>query len=186
MSCTVRTNKHGNLSLRLFWQGREWQERVTNRGKPAKDVPANRKRIEARAVLINEEMEAETFEYLRWFPQGNRADEFKPKDSLSAEPSRKPSKHFMKSGSKKRNRRLYGWVCNAIINRISKPPFLPFMDDLDLNGVTLDTLESFRIELVEGRAFKLKTARNIIDGSLRAMFRDAGRRIDRNPFKDIP
>ena len=58
MSCTIRTNKHGNLSLRLFWQGREWQERVTNRGKPAKDTPANRKRVEARAELINEEMEA--------------------------------------------------------------------------------------------------------------------------------
>ena len=60
MSCMIRTNKHGNLSLRLFWQGREWQERVTNRGKPAKDTPANRKRVEARAELMNEEMEAGT------------------------------------------------------------------------------------------------------------------------------
>jgi len=32
----------------------------------------------------------------------------------------------------------------------------------------------------------LKTARKIIDGSFRAMIRDAGRRIERNPFNDFP
>src|SRR5690349_9516926 len=78
MSCTIRVNKHGNLCLRLFWQGREWQEWVTNRGRPARDNTANRKRVEARAQLINEEMEAGTFDYLKWFPNGNRADEFRP------------------------------------------------------------------------------------------------------------
>jgi len=61
---------------------------------------------------------------------------------------------------------------------------LPIMGDMELNGVTVDTLESFRIHLVDERGLALKTARNIIDGSLRA-FRDAGRRIDRNPFKEI-
>ena len=59
------------------------------------------------------------------------------------------------------------------------------MDDLELNGVTLDTLESFRIHLVDERGVALKTARNIMDGSLRAMFRDAGRRVERNPFNVI-
>ena len=59
---------------------------------------------------------------------------------------------------------------------------LPIMGDMELNGVT--ALESFRIHLVDERGLALKTARNIIDGSLRA-FRDAGRRIDRNPFKEI-
>ena len=87
MSCTVRTNKHGNLSLRLFWQGREWQERVTNRGKPVKDTPLNRKRVEARALIINEEMEAGKFDYLRWFPEGNRAHELKPKEKAGRQRS---------------------------------------------------------------------------------------------------
>ena len=32
----------------------------------------------------------------------------------------------------------------------------------------------------------MKTARNVIDASLRAMFRDAVRRIERNPFNDLP
>jgi integrase len=60
------------------------------------------------------------------------------------------------------------------------------MADLDLNCVTTDTLENFRVHLVEERRFSVKSARNIIDGSLRAMFRDAGRRIKRNPFNDLP
>ena len=80
MSCKIRVNKHGNLCLRLFWRGREWQERVTNRGKPGADTVPNRKRLEARAELINEEMEASTFDYLKWFPNGNRAVEFKPRE----------------------------------------------------------------------------------------------------------
>lgn len=50
----------------------------------------------------------------------------------------------------------------------------------------VDVLGSFRIHLVDERRLAVKTARNIIDGSLRAMFRDAGRRVDRNPFKEIP
>ncbi len=81
MSCTVRTNKHGNLSLRLFWQGREWQERVTTEASQRKTLQRIGSESKARAELINEEMEARTFDYLRWFPNGNRADEFKPKDN---------------------------------------------------------------------------------------------------------
>lgn len=66
------------------------------------------------------------------------------------------------------------------------------MADVELNGVTIDTLESFRIWLVDDRRLALKTARNCIDGSLRAMFRDAAiprngmSQSDRNPFNDLP
>jgi hypothetical protein len=47
-------------------------------------------------------------------------------------------------------------------------------------------VEAFRIYLVDERELTLKTARDIIDGSLRAMIHDAGRRIERNPFNDLP
>ena len=60
------------------------------------------------------------------------------------------------------------------------------MGDMELNSVTVETLEDFRLHLVQERKLTLKTARNIIDGSLRAMFRDAGRRVGRNPFNDLP
>lgn len=63
---------------------------------------------------------------------------------------------------------------------------LPFMGDMELNSMTVETLEDFRLHLVNERRLNLKTARNIIDASLRAMFRDAGRRVDRDPFNDLP
>ena len=186
MSCTIRTNKHGNLSLRLFWQGQEWQERVTNRGKPARDNPANRKRVEARAALINEEMEEGSFEYLRWFPNGNRADEFKPRENKPVEIKPLTVRKFYEEWIEKKKPPFVRVGLQRNYKQDFRRNILLFMGDMELNGVTVDTLESFRIHLVDERGLALKTARNIIDGSLRAMFRDAGRRIDRNPFKEIP
>src|SRR5690242_3226587 len=91
----------------------------------------------------------------------------------------------MKSGSKEKNR-----FVRIGLQRNYKQDFkayiLPFMGDEELDALTVDKLESFRIHLVDERHLALKTARNIIDGSLRAMFRDAGRRVNQNPFKEIP
>ena len=67
-----------------------------------------------------------------------------------------------------------------------KRTILSFIGDMELNAVTIDILENFRIHLVDERGSALKTARNIIDGSLMAMMRDAGRRVDRNPCHDLP
>ncbi len=75
MACKVKINRHGFLAYRLYWNGWESWE-----GTGLRDTPRNRKRVEARAVLINEEMEARAFDYLRWFPEGNKADQFKPRD----------------------------------------------------------------------------------------------------------
>jgi integrase len=52
--------------------------------------------------------------------------------------------------------------------------------------VAVEALEVFRIYPVEECELSIKTARNVMDGSLRAMFRDAGRRIEKNPFLEIP
>ena len=91
-----------------------------------------------------------------------------------------------KSGSRKRNRPLSGLSLQRDYQQNFKKNILPFMGDMELNGITIDTLENFRIYLVDERGLALKTAKNIIDGSLKAMLRDAGRRVDRNPFHDLP
>ena len=52
------------------------------------------------------------------------------------------------------------------------------MSRLELNAVTVHTLETFRLNLIEEHELSVKTARNVIDGSLRAMLRDAGRRLE--------
>src|SRR5215472_15444652 len=81
MACSVKVNRHGYLAFRLYWDGHESWE-----GTGLTDTPRNRKRVEARAELMNEEMETGTFDYLRWFPEGNKAQQFKPKTAKDSKP----------------------------------------------------------------------------------------------------
>ena len=71
MGCSVRTNRHGYLAFRLFFQGLESHE-----GTKLKDTPQNRRRVEARAQAIEDEIRDGVFDYLRWFPTGNLAGRF--------------------------------------------------------------------------------------------------------------
>jgi len=150
----VRPNIHGNLSLRPFWQGKEWQERVTNRGKPARDNPTNRQRAEARAQLISEEMEAGNFNYLKWFPNGNRADEFKPKQNLPALESKPLTvRKFYEEWIEKKKPPFVRLSLQRDYQQNFKKNILPFMSDTELNAVTADTLENFRFHLVNERGW---------------------------------
>ena len=81
MACKVKVNRHGYLAFRLYWDGNESWE-----GTAWKDTPKNRMNAEARAVLISEHMENGTFDYLKWFPEGNRAELFKPIDDSKTKP----------------------------------------------------------------------------------------------------
>src|SRR5215813_465024 len=181
MACKVKVNRHGRLAFRLFWDGRESWE-----GTRWKDTPKNRLKAEADALRISEEMERGTFDYLKWFPDGNRVHLFRTKAQRIGENKPLTVRKFCEEWIKRKKppfvrRSLEGDYKQAFNRNI-----LQFMGDLDLNSVTVDTLENFRMHLIEQRRLSIKSARNIIDGSLRAMFRDAGRRIERNPFNDLP
>ncbi len=78
MACSVRTNRHGYLCFRLYFHGLESHE-----GTALKDTPENRLKVERRAEAITDEMESGSFEYLRWFPEGNLADRFRMKAEAS-------------------------------------------------------------------------------------------------------
>lgn len=80
MACKVKVNRHGFLAFRLYWDGRESWE-----GTRWKDTPRNRLKAEADALRMSEEMEAGAFNYLTWFPEGNRADDFRPKSDAHAD-----------------------------------------------------------------------------------------------------
>src|SRR4030095_11045026 len=73
MAAHVKVNRHGYLAFRLFWGGRESWE-----GTRWRDTPKNRVKAEADALRISEAMERGEFDYLKWFPDGNKADEFRP------------------------------------------------------------------------------------------------------------
>jgi len=182
MACKVKVNRHGYLAFRFYWNGREfWQ------GTGWRDTAKNRTKAEGKAVEITEEIKGGTFNYLKWFPKGNKAHEFAPKDSTApAENKPLTVRRFYEEWIEKKKPPFVRLSLRRDYQQSFKKNILPFMGDLDLNGVTVDTLENFRFHLVTERGLALKTARNIIDGSLKAMLRDAGRRLDRNPFGDLP
>ena len=137
-------------------------------------------------MLMSEEMERGTFDYFRWFPEGNRANEFRPKPERAGENEPLTVRKFFEQWILRKKPPFVRRSLERDYRQAFKKNILPFMGDLDLNSVTVDTLETFRLHLVEERKLTVKTTRNVIDGSLRAMFRDAGRRVERNPFNDLP
>ena len=78
MACKVKVNRHGLLALRLFWEGvRSWE------GTHLKDTPENRGLVEAKALIIADEMKKGTFDYLEHFPNGNKAYLFRQEETKS-------------------------------------------------------------------------------------------------------
>jgi len=181
MACHVKVNRHGFLAFRLYWKGMESWE-----GTGLRDTVKNRRRVEARAEIINEEMEQGTFDYLKRFPEGNKSHLFKPEE----EPTKEDT------GPKTVGQYYEEWI------KTKKPPMVRKSleqkyrqhyenyiegqsSDVSIEGITPRFLENFRIYLLEERGLKLKTCRNIIDGTFRAMIRDArvvDYLIDKDPF----
>jgi len=65
---------------------------------------------------------------------------------------------------------------------------LPRFKDVSLSDIGTKVLTEFQVQLI-GKGLAVKSARNIVDGSFRAMFRDARAEIDalqgKDPFLDI-
>ena len=180
MACKVKVNQHGFLAFRLYWNCHESWE-----GTEWRDTPKNRERAEARAVLISEQMDNGSFDYLKWFPEGNKAHLFRPKDEI-------------KSKEITVGEFYRGWI------ERKKPPFvrpglhydysrqfrryiLPKFEETPIVEVTLPILEAFRAYLNQEMGLSLKSCRNIIDGTFRAMMRDARRHGigDKDHFADL-
>jgi len=151
-------------------------------GTHLKDTPDNRRLVQARAILIEAEMKASIFNYLKWFPHGNRAHLFDRARSNSkpitvgdyfAQWIQKKTPPLIRKSAERDYRQHFG----AYI--------LPSYRDVMLEDVTTATLETLRFQLLHELDLTVKTARNIIDGSFRAMLRDArlvDQLIENDPF----
>ena len=167
MACKVKVNRHGFLAYRLYWKGMESWE-----GSGLKDTLRNRKRLEARAELINEQMEAGTFDYLKWFPEGNKAEHFRPLPNTESTTGEKTIREYYTQWIetkkpplvRKSRERDYRQYFNCYV--------LPSLADVKLEGIDARLLENFKIQLL-GRSLSISTVRRVIDGPLRAMIRDA-------------
>jgi integrase len=170
VGCKIKVNRHGRLAFQIFWnKQRTWE------GTELLDTSENRRFLEAKAVLIGREIKKGAFDYLKWFPEGNRADVFRPKQ----EPLKTIGEYFR------------AWILRKTppvvrpgLERDYRDHFriyiLPKFEDTLIAELTPALLEAFRTYLLTeykartatGR-LSLKSVKNIIDSSFRAMIRDA-------------
>jgi len=183
MACLVKVNRHGFLAYRLYWNSIESWE-----GTGLRETVKNRKRVEARAELINEEMEKETFDYLKWFPDGNKASLFKPKPEEETELQENTVGKFYGEWIKTKRPPLVRRSLERDYRLCFDHYILPQFKDMPLSRVVFKGLQDFQIYLIEDQGLKVKTARNIIDGCFRAMMRDARKlgAVRRDAFGEDP
>jgi integrase len=186
MGCTLRTNRHGYLAIRV-WGFMDPQGTVldSNEGTDFKDSPANRARLAADVACIRAEIDAGRFDYLRWFPSGNKAALFRPATVVVREVTIAEYAETWLAGkaADKDNRRTLVRDYRRHLNHI-----LPALGTVSLMRLSLNDLKEFKDRLRES-GLALKTARNIIDATFRALYRDACDakviRPEENPFEKI-
>ena len=168
MACKVKTNRHGNLAFRFYWNGREfWQ------GTDWRDTAKNRTKAEGKAVEITEEIKAGTFDYLKWFPDGNKADEFRPKIDGQADDKSLTVGEYYRDWIERRKPPFVRPGLHHDYVRQFRRYILPNFETKRLVDVDLTALDVFRASLNQVGGLGLKSCRNIIDGTFRAMMRDA-------------
>jgi integrase len=168
MACKVKVNRHGFLAFRLYWDGRESWE-----GTRWKDTPRNRLKAEADALRMSEAMEAGTFNYLTWFPEGNRADDFRPKSDAQADDKSLTVGEYYRDWIERRKPPFVRPGLHHDYVRQFRRYILPNFETKRLVEVDLTALDVFRASLNQVGGLSLKSCRNIIDGTFRAMMRDA-------------
>ena len=168
MACKVKVNRHGRLAFRLFWNGRDSWE-----GTRWKDTPKNRLKAEADALRISEEMERGEFDYLKWFPDGNKADEFRPKSEAQADDKSLTVGEYYRDWIERRKPPFVRPGLHHDYVRQFRRYILPNFETKRLVDVDLTALDVFRASLNQVGGLSLKSCRNIIDGTFRAMMRDA-------------
>ena len=170
-ACFVEMTPAGRLRFRFRWKLPSGRHRFFSEATALNDTAHNRRLVGKQAALIGAEIRAGVFDYLKWFPNGNRANDF-------LRPKVAPSQHIPTV------REFYEQWVKAKTPPTVRPSLardyrnhfrnyiLDFLGDLPLSALTLAHLEGLRAKL-RGRGLSEKTIRNAIDGSLRAMMRDA-------------
>jgi len=190
MACKVKTNRHGLLALRLFWDGvRSWE------GTHLKDTPENRRLVEAKALIIADEMKKGTFEYLEHFPNGNKAYLFRQEEKKSL--TTHTVKSFFniwikKQGSRVRPHRVKEYISHFNRHILNAKVDRSVFCKIHLAALDREHLKSLQDRLKE-KNLKATSVNAVIHSSLRAFIRDArGEGLitrnlyDRDLFKPLP
>ena len=179
MGCTVHVNRHRTLTFRLYYEGREYWE-----GLGLADTANNRRLAEAQAVIISDEIRRRTFDYLKWFPRGNKAASF-----------------GAVGGAERLTLRQYytRWIAGRRPPLVKKSAhrnykahfenhLLPLYGDRYIDGLGVQHIRELLTELLQKKRLTVKTAKNIVNATLRAALRDAvaDQALARTPFDDLP
>ena len=185
MACIVK-ERNGRLAYRLFWNGyRSWE------GTGVRSTDKRRARMEAKAAVMSQEMAEGRFDYLHWFPNGAKAHIFKATATPKTAPKtlreyvertwlpRKVAPNVRRSLAQTYRKHWRKHIC-------------PAFGGCPLTAITTAALEDFKVKLTaaepQGKGLKVKTARDVIDATFRAIVRDA-RRVDHvvtaDPFADL-
>ena len=176
-----RNKKSGKLAFRIFWQGfpngRSWETTELL------DTPENRRLVEAQAVLIAKDIKDGKFDYLAWFPYGHRAAYFAGRQEKQPETMQEYFDRWI-AGKKpplvrSSLERSYNQHWNTYLKSRLGSRIFTTLTVVDIKELR-PTLLSLGIEL--------KTVKNIMAGTLRAMCRDTqvDGVIKRSPFEDLP
>jgi integrase len=190
MGCRVKRapkNKAGQtrLAFRLIFKGPTGEEVRSWEGTELEATTANERIMNAKAVLIDAEIESGSFDYLKHFPQGNKAGLF-TQYRQSAEPQ--TIRQYFEKWKKDK---IVPFVKKSYVQTYTShfsQYILPLHGEKYMQLYSVTDLRELRADIVEKKKLKMKTARNVVDGTLRAFFRDAKAEgvIEKNPFDELP
>jgi integrase len=190
MACIVKQRSNGRLFFRLFWDGyRSWEGtgiRATDKG-----ADKVRRKMENKAEVMSQEMAEGRFDYLRWFPQGAKAHLFTAPGAVTTAPKTVLTAYVEGTWLPQKEPLVRKWAAITYRKHWRKH-IKPAFGARPLTAITTAALRDFRTALTapepRGKGLKVKTARDIIDATFRAIYRDA-RKVDKivtgDPFADL-
>ena len=110
---------------------------------------------------------------MKWFPDGNKADEFRPKSEAQADDKSLTVGEYYRDWIERRKPPFVRPGLHHDYVRQFRRYILPNFETKRLVDVDLTALDVFRASLNQVGGLSLKSCRNIIDGTFRAMMRDA-------------
>jgi integrase len=185
MACIVK-ERNGRLAYRLFWNGyRSWE------GTGVRATDKRRETMQKKAAVMTQEMDEGRFDYLHWFPNGAKAHIFAVTVTSKAFPKTLAAyveQTWLARKVAPNVRQSLAQTYRKHWRKHIKPAFRSW----PLSTITTAALEDFKIKLAaaepQGKGLKIKTVRDVIDGTFRAIIRDA-RRVDHlvaaDPFVDL-
>lgn len=165
------------MRFRFRWTLPDGHRRYFAEATALRDTPENRERVQRQAELIGAEIRAGIFDYLKRFPNGNRAADFLT--ATGAKSETKPTK----AGIWTVRRYYEEWTQRKVAPYVRasaardyrnhfRSYILDTLGEVPLCKLSLAHLEDLRSSLRK-RDLSEKTIRNVIDASMRAMVRDA-------------